>query len=450
MPSYVALRAPVYTVLVGSAGSILEWYDFALFGFLAPEIGELFFPAHDPAASLMEAFAVFAGAFFFRPIGGLLFGYIGDRWSRKTAMLLSIAMMAVATCSMGLLPTYESAGIAAPLLLVAVRLLQGMSVGGQLVGAFVLLVETAPPERRSMYGAICLAGAVTGTTLGSIVATVLRESMDRESLMAWGWRVPFLCGLAVGLVTVAVKHKVPESASQTALKQQHGESTSPIRDALRATWRHVLVIWAGCALWCNGVYTYSVWIASYESTIAEPPMPHAFAVNSVMLVLLIFSMVAMGRIADRFGGARVMVCGSTLGVAVGVPAFLLFGKAEVGATVLGQAVLMVCISAFGGPMGTWMVSMCPPATRYTTLALGYNAGQALLGGTAPLIATGLVRATQGLVAPGIYFCCVAALSTVAVTFGRRWLEMYDATSGTGTRVVASSSHRSHAARAAAV
>ena len=179
------LRNALMVLLVSSIGNILEWFDFAVFGYFADTISVLFFPDTEPVLALAETFAVFAGAFCMRPLGGVVFGWIGDKWGRKKAVLLSVRVMALATFAMGMLPTHETIGGLAPLALLVVRLLQGLSTGGQLVGAFLFTVETAPPGRKALFGAVCFATANLGSALGSAIAALLHSWLTVDQLHAW-------------------------------------------------------------------------------------------------------------------------------------------------------------------------------------------------------------------------------------------------------------------------
>jgi MHS family proline/betaine transporter-like MFS transporter len=206
--SAAPLLLPTRTIAAGVIGNLLEWFDFAIYGYLAGTIAQLFFPAHDPTSSLIAALGVFAAGFLMRPLGGLLFGYIGDRHGRPAALLSSIAAMAVATLFMGLLPTYETAGLASSFLMIACRLVQGLAVGGEYACSIIVLVETAPSGRRGVRGSIACLGATLGTTMGSVAGTLLFWALDEQQIQAWGWRLPFLAGLSVALAGLYLRRNL--------------------------------------------------------------------------------------------------------------------------------------------------------------------------------------------------------------------------------------------------
>ena len=197
--------------LAGTIGNVLEWYDFAVYGFLAPVISPLFFPEDDVISGLINTYGIFAAGYLMRPLGGVIFGHIGDRVGRKTALQLSIAMMAIPTVLVGLLPVYSQIGASAAILLILLRLLQGISVGGELIGSMSYLVETAPPHRRGLCGSWSVCGGIAGILLGSLMATVLTNSLSEAAMQSWGWRVPFLSGVVIFAVGSWLRRTLVES-----------------------------------------------------------------------------------------------------------------------------------------------------------------------------------------------------------------------------------------------
>ena len=269
------LRQLLLVTMISSIGTILEWFDFACFGYFASTFSHLFFPAEDKVASLAATFAVFAGAFIMRPVGGVFFGHIGDKYGRKRAVLLSVFLMAGSTFFMGCLPTYEMVGPLAPVLLTLVRCLQGISTGGQLAGSFCFVVEKAGRERGPLFGAISLAASVGGTSLGSLCAAVLHmpEVMSDEQLEAWGWRIPFLLGLFVGLGGHAVKDAVKDDTPPPT----EGDGGNPFRQAVTTAWREILMVAGTSTFWSCGFYVATTWVPTYVSSPdlvrADPSLP---------------------------------------------------------------------------------------------------------------------------------------------------------------------------------
>src|SRR5919108_781617 len=242
-------RAVRRGVIAGVVGNILEWYDFALFGFFAQQIGAHFFPAGDPTASLLAAFGTFAAGFVMRPVGGALFGWVGDRFGRKQALIWSVLAMAFPSFFIGVLPGTATIGIAAPILLLVCRLLQGLAVGGEYGASAVFLVEGAEPGRRGLLGSWAPVGAFAGTLLGSAAGAIVNTAMAPEAVLAWGWRVPFIIGLGVGLGGLAIRRYYVERVPHQA------PARSPLGEAFRSHWRtirHQVALIAGLSV---GFYT---------------------------------------------------------------------------------------------------------------------------------------------------------------------------------------------------
>eukprot|EP00750_Incisomonas_marina_P027431 INCI6190.5.p1 GENE.INCI6190.5~~INCI6190.5.p1 ORF type:complete len:374 (-),score=45.79 INCI6190.5:1196-2167(-) len=248
-------------------GNVLEWFDFSVFGYMTSFLSEAFFPSVDPVAATMSTFTVFAGAFLMRPVGGLIFGHIGDTIGRKRALLSSIILMAIATTAMACLPTYEQAGIAAPVLLTIVRLLQGVSIGGQLVGTFVHAVETAPADEKVRRGAYTFAAASVGTCLGSAMAATLEAVLDHESLIQWGWRIPFGLGLFVGIFTIVFRDRIHEPKA-IAVKIKN-----PIKVAFSQHCGLMVKIMAVIGFNGASFYFIVIWLSTFLDSLRFPSVP---------------------------------------------------------------------------------------------------------------------------------------------------------------------------------
>lgn len=265
----------------GVVGNLLEWYDFALYGTLAPVTARLFFPATDPLASLIDTYAVFALGFLVRPLGGLMFGLVGDRVGRQRSMVLSVAMMAIPTFCMGLLPTYADAGVAAPLALALLRVVQGLSVGGEFSGSIILLVESAPPHRRGLYGSIANFGAMIGGVLGGGIGWLITAWLPEAELQAWGWRLPFLTGIAVGAFGLWLRRSVPESPTYARLASAGQLPRRPLRQALIGDGRRMVLAaglnWAVSA----GYYLAFVWLTSDLTMVAGLPYHVALGIGTL-------------------------------------------------------------------------------------------------------------------------------------------------------------------------
>eukprot|EP00873_Tetraselmis_striata_P006127 jgi/Tetstr1/426391/TSEL_016703.t2 len=407
--------------VVGMLGNILEWADFAVFGFFSAEIGAAFFPSNDPTSELLKTFSVFAAAFFMRPVGGIIFGHMGDKVGRKPALLVSIGLMAFATFGVGCLPTYNQVGIAAPALLLLLRMIQGVSVGGQLVGSFLFTVEAAPEDEKGFYGSLTLGSANGGTLLGSAVAGLLHAVMDPADLAAWGWRIPFWLGMLIGPASFCVKNHIddeeppglPGPGPGSPSRRAHccSASRNPAVHAVVRYPRALLATVAGTALWTSNNYICLVWIASYVQALhpgASRTNHFGFMLTTVALAVLTVVFPFMGLLSDRVGRLRLMMVGAVL-LVVATPTLCSVLPAEnTAATWAAMMLLTLAMALYGAPLPAWTVACFPKeiattppgkssrptagtsgtsAVRYSGVGLGYNIGQAVFGGIAPLMAT---------------------------------------------------------------
>jgi MHS family proline/betaine transporter-like MFS transporter len=400
-------QSSLKTSLTGAIGNVLEWYDFAVFGFVAPLISAQFFPSSDPRSGLIKTFGVFAAGYLARPIGGVFFGQIGDRLGRKRALQISIASMAVPTTLMTVLPTHAQVGLLAPILLVILRLAQGLSVGGEFIGSSCYLVEVAPAKRRGLSGSWSMFGAVTGILLGSAAATLAHNLLSPEQIHTWGWRLPFLGGLLVGVIGWRMRRGIAETPEFEKVRKAGATETLPAVQALREMpWRVVQV--GGIVLLLGvGIYTLFVWMPTYLTHFVQPPVTHALLINTLAMVLLIAVMPVAGILADRFGYKLVLSTGALLTSIVVYPLFRWMDTGSVVAVCIAMAVFAVLNGCVQGAMAVAMVDLFPPRLRYSGMAIGYNMTLAIFGGTAPLVATWLITETGDLTAPAWYLVIIS-------------------------------------------
>lgn len=406
------------TVVAGAIGNVLEWYDFSLFGFFAPAIAREIMPAGDPIALLLRTFGVFASGFLMRPLGGVLFGYVGDRLGRKRALELSVLLMAVATTAMGALPPYASIGLAAPLLLTLLRLLQGLSVGGEYIGSMSFLSEVAPPDRRAFLGSWSSFSVILGSLLGSGTAALITGLLPEARLLAWGWRLPFLSGVLIGLVGLWLRLGVAESPRFVQIQKTGRLAANPLAETLRRDRGPIAVTLGLAGILAVGFYVPFIWLPTWLSQINRPPLAEGRALTATTIsltVLLVLTPLA-ALVSDRLG-RRPMILGTALGYLVlSYPLFRLMSAGTFASALLGGLVFACCNSLFSGCMAATLVELFPTRTRYTGMAVGYNIGMALLGGTAPAIATGLIGLTGDVLAPAYYLMLAAAATAAAGLF----------------------------------
>src|SRR5258707_7897476 len=352
-------KQPLRVIAAGRIGNVLEWYDFAIYGYFATAIGRQFFPHEDPVAQLLSAFGVFALGYLMRPVGGALIGHIGDRFGRRAALTLSVAAMAIPTFLIGLLPGYASLGILAPVLLTALRMVQGLSVGGEYTSSMVFLVEHAPPGRRGLMGALTSCGACGGILLGSAVGAGFAATMSTEALDAWGWRIPFLLGLVVGIAGYLLRRHVQETAPTERRER------APIVETLRDHWRIVLGM-AGLSVFnAVGFYISFVYLVSWLQVADGVAPARALEINSVSMVVLLPVMVVTGLLTDRFGRKPFLLLATILGFVGAIPVFWLLNHHSALYAQLGQLGLVLMVGLYCGTQPSIMVEIAPLQIRCT-------------------------------------------------------------------------------------
>jgi MHS family proline/betaine transporter-like MFS transporter len=385
-------------------GNVLEWYDFAVYGYFATAIGRHFFPHEDAVAQLLSAFGVFAIGYVMRPIGGAVIGHIGDRFGRRTALTFSVAAMAIPTFLIGLLPGYATLGLAAPIALTLLRMVQGLSVGGEYTSSMVFLVEHAPDGRRGMMGALASCGATAGILLGSAVGAGFAASMSDAALDAWGWRIPFLLGLAVGIAGYLLRRHVMETVPAERRKR------APIMETLSHHWRIVLGFAGLSAFNAVSFYVGFVYLVSWLQTADGIAPARALEINSLSMAVLLPVVMATGFLSDRVGRKPLLLLACILGFVGAVPLFLLLNHPSAISAQLGQLGLVAVIGLYGGTQPAIMVEAAPLPVRCTAVALGYNITFGVIGGFTPLAATWLVDRTGDEIAPAFLIMAAAAVT----------------------------------------
>jgi MHS family proline/betaine transporter-like MFS transporter len=421
MPAQLGPRHLRTVVLAGMVGNLMEWYDFGLYGVFAPLIARHYFPAEDPAASLLATFAVFASGFFARPLGGVFFGYVGDRLGRKPALTASVILMALPTFCIGLLPTYAELGLWATALLVVLRLLQGVSAGGELTGSAALLLEHAPPAHRGFMVSWSQAGATSGILLGSGSGALLAATLPDGAFETWGWRLPFLFGIVIGLIGVVLRRHLDETPAFSALRAAGALSRSPVVDTLRHARGPIAVVIGLVCMPTVVTYLLAGYLPSYLERVVGLAPATALALTSAGLLLVMILMPLFGALCDRVGRRPLILVWTLACMALAYPLFTLMAQGS-GMVVLGAILLYaVPLAGVSAASVAAMPEAVPTAVRYTALSIGYNVGLALFGGTAPFIATFLTTATGDPAAASFY---VIAAGLVTLATGLRLTDRY--------------------------
>lgn len=405
----------------GVVGNILEWYDFAVFGFFAPVIGSLFFPSDNPMASLIKTFGVFAAGYLMRPIGGIIFGHFGDKLGRKRALQLSVMMMAIPTTLIGFLPTHAQIGLAAPILLVLIRLIQGVSVGGELVGSISFITEIAPKNRRGFFGSFSVCSAVGGILLGSAVATIAHGLFDPQFLKDWGWRIPFMLGFAIGGFGLWMRKGMVETPEFEKVKETGTVGRSPVIEAVMTMPGRIFHIVAILVLYSGGFYMLFVWWPTYLTKIVVPPVSHALMINTISMVVLMVLMPVAGYLSDLIGRKTVLAAAFFGTAVLAYPLVIWTDHGMFGSALVSQLIFAVLIAGALGPMAATLVELFPTRIRFSGIGVSYNIALAIFGGTAPLVSTWLVSRTGDIEAPAYYLIAMSVISLIATLTIRKKL-----------------------------
>jgi MHS family proline/betaine transporter-like MFS transporter len=401
-------------VILGAVGTTLEWFDFTLYVYLSPVIAQLFFPSSDPLASLMATFGVFAAGYFMRPLGALFFGSYGDRMGRKAALTLSVAMMAGPMVIIGLLPTHATIGVLAPILLVLLRLVQGFSVGGEFGGSIVLLEESAGPGRRGFVTNLALATAGVGFLIASLTATLLHSLLSTSQLDSWGWRVPFFMGAAIGLFAFAMRRRMEETESFVKARESGSLEAHPVRRLLQTERGALLAVFFLVGYSGLTYYLAATFIPSWLQTVVHAKPSEALAAATVGALLYTVLTPFAGLVSDRLGRRGMMAAGALALAAAAYPLFDLMSDGTFASILAGEVVLMVLVIVFAGPSTPVFTELFGTTTRYSGVAVGYGLGMAVFGGTAPLIATGLIKWTGNELAPAYMLIAASVLILVVI------------------------------------
>jgi MFS transporter, MHS family, proline/betaine transporter len=380
----------------GMIANALEWYDYALYGLLASTISKLFFPSEDPTISLIATFGVFAAGFVMRPIGAILFGYIGDKYGRRASLVISIVLMAVPTACIGILPTYATIGIAAPIALTLIRLLQGLSLGGEFSGSIAFVVEHAPDNHRGKAGATTMFSMVIGILTGSAVAYLLTHNLTPEQFESWGWRVPFLIGLLAGIVGYYIRHSVDESPKYLQAKEDGTLSAKPLADVFAHHKRSLFEAIGVYILVTVPFYTLAIFMTSFMIKFLNHTESDAYFMNTINMVVLLFAIPVAACLSDTWGRKPVLIFTAALFLLGSGPIFWLICQPGFTSPLIGQILFSILVGLYIGPVPALLVELFPTSVRYTGMALSYNLCAAIFGGTTPLVATWLIRETNSM------------------------------------------------------
>jgi len=381
-------------IIAGMIGNALEWYDFALYGHFAMILSKHFFPSYDPYVGLIATYSIFAAGFVMRPIGGILFGYIGDRYGRRVSLAASILMMAIPTASIGLIPTYESIGILAPILLAVIRLIQGASIGGEFSGCIAFLVEYAPMKRRGIVGSVSMMSLSGGMLLGSLVSVAVAHSMSEYDFETWGWRIPFLLGMLVGLIGIYVRMGLHESPVYLKAKASNDISSRPVREVI-ANYPYQLLLAVGIYLTVTvPFYTLTIFVKSYMTKTLEYGSLESLRINLMTLTIATLAMPIGAWMSDKYGRKPVLKYTALFIIIFLYPIFWLLQQSNLDMAIASQIIFSALVGFYMGPIPAVLVELFPTRVRFTGVSVSYNTSVAIFGGTAPLVGTWIVNHTR--------------------------------------------------------
>jgi len=398
------------TAAAGLIGNVLEWFDFAVYGYFASVIGSQFFPQSSPSAQTLLAFAVFALGFGARPVGSLVLGRVGDRIGRRALLILSIALMGAATLLIGLLPTYESIGVAAPVSLVMLRLIQGFSLGGEFTGSMVYTTESSVASTRGFVSSSTAAGTTLGFILGSGSAWAVHALLVADDVAAWGWRIPFIASVIFCIIGWYLRRGLEETPEGL---RAAAAARPPLIPSLIADWRPILQTFGIIAMTNAAYYLTFTYAVERRSSQAGAGSTFLLA-NTLILFVVLFSKPFGGWLSDRTGRRRLMLALTIVTMIVVYPALRLMVYGTPGQFMLGQSLMAVPVGMALGLQGAMVVEIFPLRTRVTSMSFAYSITLALAGGTAPLVSTWLVERLGAPLAPAWYIMLYGAIGLAII------------------------------------
>ena len=401
---------------VGAAaiGNTTEWYDFGVYAYVAVYVGHQFFPGQWATVS---AFAVFAVSFIFRPFGSFFFGPLGDRIGRQKVLAITILLMSGSTFMIGLLPTYETLGLFAPVLLLLCRVLQGFSTGGEYGGAATYIAEFAPNRKRGFYGSWLEFGTLAGFGLGALIPTILILTLPAEAMESWGWRIPFLIAGPLGLIGLYLRKKLEDTPAFKNLQETGNVAKSPVKSLIVQYWRQLLILMGIVVLINVANYTILTYMESYLSDTLEIPEGKEYEVLVPLLVVVAIMMIAItpiGALSDKIGRKPLFISAAVCFIVLPYPAFMLISQGTMLTTLAGLGLLGIGHVQLVGPLASTLPAMFPTKVRYAAFSIGYNVSTAAFGGTAPLINDSVVQTTGNTFFPAYYLMGAAVIALIPI------------------------------------
>lgn len=398
------------SLAAASSGNVLEWFDFTVYGFLAPIIGKAFFPADDPVASTLSAFAALAAGYLARPLGSVIFGHVGDRIGRKTALIVSVVLMGAASLAIAVLPTYQTIGLAAPVLLVLIRIIQGFAVSGEYTSSGVLVVELATPGTHHSVGSTIAFAMMIGCMVGAGVPAGVSAVLTDAQMAEWGWRIPFVIGALVALISLVLRLSLVETLSDADVQIKELPVVAVFRDHWRAVCR-ILILMAPIQILYFVIFIYASSFLTAKMHDSSGTVLQFSTANLLVAALLV---PPIGWVADKVGSRPVFLVGAVLMTVTAVPFWSMMQSENTNVVFFGQMGFAVINSAGWALSISTLAAMLPGAVRCSGVSVAYNTGAAVFGGCTPLILTYLFSRTGNDFLPAYYVIFTAFLSIIVI------------------------------------
>ncbi|MGJ8525079.1 Proline/betaine transporter [Halomonadaceae bacterium LMG 33818] len=403
------------TICATALGNAMEWYDFGVYAYMATIIGKVFFPDGSATVQLLATFGTLAAAFLMRPIGGIVLGPLGDKLGRQRVLAITMIIMACSSFCVGLIPSYSSIGIMAPILLLILRMVQGFSTGGEFGGAMTYLSEHSPDRIRGFLASWLEFGTYIGYVLAALVAAVLSSVLSSEDLYSWGWRIPFFIAGPIGMIGLYMRMKLEETPAFEGLEKEEEETsaTRELKAMVSGHWRPLLLCMGLTLIYMVADYMLLTYLPTYMSAVLHHPASYGnYLIIAVMLVMMVIEPFA-GMASDKWGRRPVIFVGCLGFFVFTVPCFLLLGSSSLVYMFLGLMIMGAFLNTFSAVMASTLPALFPTAIRYGGIAVGLNVSTSLFGGTTPLISTWLVDVTGSILSPA-YFLMICALIGMVV------------------------------------
>jgi len=395
--------------LAGLVGEIMEWFDFTVYGFFALIIAANFFPSENHFVSVIATFATFAIGFLMRPLGGLFFGYIGDKYGRKKVLTTSMFLMAFPSLIIALSPTYSTIGVFAPIILILMRMLQGLSVGGEHTGSIIYLTELSSRKDRAFSAAVPFVGTILGVLLGSLVGVTIFSLFSHESILSWAWRVPFAMGVVVAIVGIAIRKYLPESHTP-----EEEPTLLPIAEVFKYHLGDFVKVFFLNLTFAVGFYTVFIYNPIWMQQFLKISKSYSLEINSIALVLAIVAMLIASKLSNIFGRKPVLLTATAGLTFFSYPLYKMMLSDVTIDIFIGQGVFAMFIGMFMGTIGVVMVELFAKNIRMSAVSVAFNMSFAIFGGTAPMIATWLIHTSHDNLALAWYLSLSALISFFAV------------------------------------